>query len=113
VFGPFLFIIAMNDLYHCVSHDQLLLADDSTLYATHPDSSITYNFVDTILTAASECFSGNMLALNEGKTQGILFSLSRRGEEINPVELLGFTLDSELGWGNNIDALDVKLSRVI
>jgi hypothetical protein len=47
VLGPFLFIIAMNNLYHCGSLDKLLYEDDTAFYATYPAPVITCNIVDT------------------------------------------------------------------
>lgn len=69
--------------------------------------------LDGLFNTIFEWLSGNKLALNEDKYQRILFSLSKNVVKGDLVKLLGFTLDSGLGWDGHIVALCVKLSRVI
>jgi hypothetical protein len=115
ILGPFLFIVFMNDLYYELQGNVLLYADDTTLFANHRDPIIADAMIDQSFKIASNWFNCNRLALNEAKTQKIVFSLSRLGlmENDAPVKLLGFTLDKELCWSDHIEGLCPRLSRVL
>lgn len=113
IMGPFLFVISINDLYHSVAGNVLLYADDTTLFSSHSDFSVSKVAVQELLDVASIWFRNNKLCLNQAKTQNITFSLSRELRKENTVKLLGFTLDPQLDWNDHIEILCGKLSRVI
>src|SRR5436190_3875154 len=103
----------INDLFYKLTGRALIYIDDTTLFACHLDPAIARDIVKQLFEMASEWFACNKLAINEDKTQDILFSLSKKVEKGAPVKLLGITLDCELGWSDHIDVLCSKLSRVL
>lgn len=118
ILGPFLFIVAMNDLCFMLKEGALLYADDTTLYTSHKDPIMAVASVNNLVYLASEWFASNRLVLNQAKTQQILFNLNRNQVDddvisTHSVKLLGFNLDSELCWSDHLVALCTKLSRVL
>lgn len=113
VLGPLLFIVDINDLYFEMSGKVCMFADDSTLFTCGADPLSAQKDVKHLLTIASHWFEINKFALNESKTQEITFSLGNNAPGFNPVKLLGFVLDSKLTWEAHVDALCIRLSRVL
>uniref|UniRef100_A0A1B6GDZ7 Reverse transcriptase domain-containing protein n=1 Tax=Cuerna arida TaxID=1464854 RepID=A0A1B6GDZ7_9HEMI len=111
VLGPFLFIVAINDLPRNVPVDCVIYADDTTIFARDKDvnklSQILLNAQDIVL----NWFSANKLICNQSKTQSIDFSL-RKNQPDQSVKLLGIHLDNRLSWKSQINKLSKKLSRV-
>lgn len=110
--GPFLFVVAINDLYHSVLGNAILYADDTTLFASHTDYATAITTARSLLETASNWFKDNKLVLNESKTQEITFSL-KNDVHVNSVKLLGFNLDSKLVWDDHVNMLCIRLSRVL
>lgn len=120
VLGPLLFLVLINDLPSSLSCNSIIFADDTTLYSSSPNS----NFDELSLTMSNAViesniwFRANGLSLNEGKTQNILFTLSKNplslelGDNTN-VKLLGIVLDPSLNWNPHIQIVCSRLSRVI
>lgn len=113
VLGPLLFLISINDLFYRVGGGILLFADDTTLFSSGDNIQTAETATRELLEVASHWFVDNRLALNNAKTQKIIFSLCNRSEISNPVKLLGFTLDAKLSWEAHTEQLCVKLSRVV
>lgn len=113
VLGPLLFIVIINDLYHSVSGRAVLFADDTTLFSSHSNVLGAELAVRDLLSVASEWFLANRLVLNKSKTQLLTFSLTHDVSVSDPVKLLGFTLDPTLTWNSHVEALVVRLSRVL
>lgn len=114
ILGPFIFVIAINDLAFNVSCTTLLYADDTTLLNCEKKLEQLVKIEDQAMKEALHWFDANLLLVNNGKTEQIIFSLnSDINRDIKPVKLLGMFLDSRLSWDFHIDELCKKLSRVI
>ncbi|XP_039291204.1 uncharacterized protein LOC120352928 [Nilaparvata lugens] len=114
VLGPLLFLISVNDIAQVDGRCVVCYADDTTFFnAGREMGGLRAAMVETGA-FASDWFSANRFLLNEDKTQSIVFSL-RNGNEYNfaPVKLLGFTLDRKLSWGEHIETVCARLSRVV
>uniref|UniRef100_A0A1B6K9Q5 Reverse transcriptase domain-containing protein n=1 Tax=Graphocephala atropunctata TaxID=36148 RepID=A0A1B6K9Q5_9HEMI len=113
VLGPFLFIVAVNDLLFNMPCPTILYADDTKLLNCDKalDNLIIEqnNSIDMTL----EWFKSNGLMVNNSKTEKIIFSLNWEiVQNSKPVKLLGIHLDSRLSWDSHINSLCKKLSRV-
>lgn len=112
--GPLLFIIFLNDLPdYVVDAKVTLYADDTSILVSGRDK----NELDICACSAEESikawFAANKLALNEDKTQRILFSLNPKIYSGDCIRLLGLTIDDSLRWTGHIDRLCNVLSQQI
>lgn len=112
VLGPFLFIVAVNDLPFNIQIDSVLYADDTTILNSSKNLDLLQESIDIAHNSLLEWFSSNKLVCNEEKTQSITFSLAQTNE-LESVKLLGIHLDSKLNWNTHISNVCSKLSRVI
>lgn len=114
VLGPFLFVIAVNDLSFNVPCNSVLYADDTTLINSTTCLDTLVQNENQSLKMAFEWFKANSLIVNENKTEKILFSLNNLIlEEKTSAKLLGIYLDSQLNWCSHVDNLCRKLSRMV
>lgn len=58
-------------------------------------------------------FESNELAINNGKTEFINFSLNDNMVENRAVKLLGLYIDSKLTWKEQVEMLCRKASRIV
>lgn len=112
VLGPFLFLIAVNDLPINIHIDTVLYADDTTIFKSGKDLVSLQEEIDRAKNSALNWFSKNKLVCNQEKTQHIIFNLAQNNDT-NSVKLLGIHLDSKLNWQAHINSICTKLSRVI
>ena len=123
--GPLLFNLYCNDLYLNVEHCNLIMfADDTTLYASHRNTTYLNHILQHDLLNLENWFAGNKLLLNVSKTYGmkfwdnpisktIEFSLNLDGKPIPLVtntKFLGVTIDNNLTWTKHINNIIAKIS---
>lgn len=115
VLGPLLFIVAINDFSNSVPCSSVLYADDTTLLSSNKDLDNLLQLENQAVRLANEWFRTNLLSVNEGKTENIMFSLSNSisTDSKKSVNLLGIHLDTKLTWEAHIGQLCTKLSRVV
>lgn len=112
VLGPFLFIVAINDLPHCIGIESILFADDTSILASAPDQATLLYNLQSSEQSVLNWFSANKLVCNSTKTQEIHFSFTQNLDE-QCVKLLGFYIDNRLNWKTHVNYVCRKLSRVI
>ena len=126
VLGPLLFLIYINDLPFSIPHSTIFLfADDTSLLYSHPNLQIIEEKVNSDLYFLSEWLTANKIALNNTKTEVILFRDPRKAitypvtlflDNIalsfsTHVKYLGVILDEHLSFKAHTDSLCKKLSK--
>jgi Reverse transcriptase (RNA-dependent DNA polymerase) len=76
ILGPLLFLLYINDLPKISRLIAYLFADDTTLFATHPDPDALREFVNVEFKKIFHYFRAHKLSLHPTKTKFILFSNS-------------------------------------
>ena len=127
--GPLLFLIYINDLYQSVEFcSMILFADDTTLI--HGNKSLRYLkwMIEEDLCRMTDWFNANLLTINLGKTECILFPLQNNHAKCEEVELvinenhlksttctkfLGTWIDYKLQWKTHTSNLLMKLKQNI
>ncbi|KAL1446580.1 hypothetical protein WDU94_009857 [Cyamophila willieti] len=113
ILGPLLFLIYINDLpaNMPVEANEMIFADDTTLFIQNSREDVLLQKAGEVLDRAQVWFSSNRLHLNASKTQEIIFSLRHINHQPNPaVKLLGFYMDPQLKWHAHIDYVAGKLN---
>ena len=108
-----LFLIGVNDLPAFIAPivDCIMYGDDTTFVITADNAdNLDVNVNETLHTAKS-WFNSNVLHVNKGKTQNMIFKMGNI--EVASAKLLGITMDSKLNWNKHIDVLAGKLSKVL
>lgn len=127
ILGPLLFLIYLNDFIQCSSFfDFILFADDSTLISKHTINNKRQNDIfNGELNKIYIWLCVNKLSLNILKSNFIVFhknkkiynpSIIIKNHEISKVEkfnFLGITINSKITWIDHINAISIKISRVI
>ncbi|MBS0018978.1 MAG: reverse transcriptase family protein [Candidatus Sulcia muelleri] len=115
ILGPLLFILYVNDLpYNLNAHSvkSFLFADDLAVCVQGNSAENVGYIIDAKTKTIHDWCNANKLSLNDGKTQDLAFSLSNRGE-VTHSKFLGFTVQSNLKWHQQIDSLANKISKGI
>lgn len=116
VLGPFLFLIAINDLPYNIDSSTYLYADDTTFVSCGSSIELLEQSVTDVLRTSSSWFAANSFLLNNSKTQTVVFSLRQVIENASfnsHVKFLGVTLDQQLSWNAHLESLETKLARVV
>ncbi|KAI8486489.1 hypothetical protein Bbelb_357240 [Branchiostoma belcheri] len=116
--GPLLFCLYTNDLATITEKANLVMyADDTTPFVAAPSVAEIKKVLQLELTRIWSWVETNRLVLNVGKTKSILIgshhklkqkpelNLSVAGKHITQVcqaDLLGFTVDQHLSWGQHV-----------
>ena len=126
ILGPLLFLIYVNDLASVSKHAAtILFADDTNLIYTSKSYENFTIMIEKDLKKISNWFKLNKLALNETKTNYIIFHRPQKKPpdnfliKLNDVELnrvkntkfLGVILQENLKWNDHIDYISNKVSR--
>ena len=129
IFGPFLFIIYVNDL--CQTSELLkyiMFADDTSLFCKSKSVITLFLKANIELKKNSEWFQASKLYLNEDKTRFTLFHklqdrdnlplqlpvLKINNYEIkrsSSIKFLGVMVDEHLKWKDHINVIENKLSK--
>lgn len=112
VLGPFLFIVAINDLPCNNSANTVIYADDTTIMKSHKDLRYLNDVIGSSNRDVLKWFHSNKLHCNNGKTQNLILSLKNE-IPYNSVKLLGIHIDSKLCWKDQIDNVCKKISRTV
>ena len=79
VLGPLLFLIYINDLFHCSNLlSFILFADDTNIFFRHKDISTLVDTINSELSNVSSWLNANKLTLHPVKTKLIQFHPSRK-----------------------------------
>ena len=128
VLGPLLFLLYINDIINSSDlFNFTLFADDTSLFYSQKNSSKEdlSQIVNKELEKISHWLGANKLSLNVKKSQLLVFSLSKEkpninltinGEALKEVKFakyLGILIDNKLNWGEQISAVNLKLSKGI
>ena len=126
VLGPLLFLLYINDITDSSKVFKFtLFADDTSLFYSHKNNPNAENIVNTELHKVSEWLAANKLSLNVDKSKLLYFStfkscyklnLTINNEtlkESNFTKYLGVLIDNKLLWTEQINAINLKLSKGI
>ena len=103
-----------------------LFADDTSLFYSHKNKTDAVIIINQELAKISEWLAANKLSLNVGKSQLLIFSNKKNPEnagdiimngekleEVDHAKYLGVLVDNKLNWSHQINAVNLKLSKVI
>ena len=138
ILGPLLFLLYINDIVMSSKIFKFILfADDTSLFYSHKNKHDAESILNTELSNISQWLAANKLSLNVGKSKLLVFSnqksnskVSKRPEsektgtdhfellingetlkEVNFAKYLGVLIDNKLKWTNQIDAINLKVSK--
>ena len=126
ILGPLLFLIYVNDLASVSKYAAtILFADDTNVIYTGKNHEDVRMQIHRDLKDISDWFRSNKLALNESKTNYIMFNLKNKRPpenftiKLNEVELervkntkfLGVLISENLKWNDHINYISSKVSR--
>ena len=129
VLGPLLFLLYINDIVNSSSIFKFtLFADDTSLFYSHKNNPDVENLLNNELQMVASWLSANKLSLNVCKSKLLIFSLCERTDIIKDINLsinneklkivdtakyLGVFIDNKLNWNEQINAINLKLSKGI
>ena len=121
--GPLLFNIFCNDIHYNIEYSNLILfADDTTIYASHRNSTYLNYILQHDFNSLQQWFTANKLTLNLMKTVTMNFWPEQMDNPIKiltteeplpsviSTKFLGVTIDNKLTWTYHTDNLIRKLS---
>lgn len=112
ILGPILFLVYVNDLPGAISVDQavtLQYADDTSFCVRCSKDLPLKPVFQAVLERAKLWFTTNKLFLNDEKTTELSFQ-SRAGGDSSGHKFLGVLFDTSLGWREQIESLNGRLS---
>ena len=121
--GPLLFNIFCNDIQYNIEKSNLILfADDTTIYASHRNTTYLNYILQQDFDNLQSWFKANLLTLNLTKTVTMNFWPEQMNKEIKihtaeeplpsvtSTRFLGVTIDNGLTWHTHINNLISKVS---
>ncbi len=122
VLGPLLFNAFVNDIFLFVDSQVCNCADDTTIFACHPEQNIILNQLEADMTVLSKWFCDNCMKLNDDKCHLIMFGNKtddvslNDGSDVEITEsekekLLGVTFDKKLNFRTHINEVCKKAAQ--
>ena len=128
IFGPFLFILYINDIISTYNLAKFILfADDTNLIFKHNDLETLINMINTDIVKIVFWFKINKLSLNIKKANFIIFSPKRKFvppnnlhllidnvpiEQVAKTKFLRIVINSKLNWNDHMTTLCTKVSKI-
>ena len=126
VLGPVLFLLFINDICNVSNLVRFVLfADDTNIFCSNESVEVLQYTLNRKLAKRLVCFSINIISLNLGKTNYMMFR-SRPPDielhlKINNAEIpkltatkfLGIIIDGRLNWKPHIQSVKFKLSSIL
>ena len=126
ILGPKLFILYINDICNVSPVFKFILfADDTNIFCSGSDIVQLSIIVSNELDKLNEWFAVNKLSLNLSKTNFMLFTNSRKDQNVSisinnceidmvyKTKFLGVMIDSKLNWKDHVAMVKSKLSKSI
>ena len=127
VLGPLLFIIFINDIFHCSHFDAVLFADDAALIIQAKNLKKLSKAVNVEAKAFLTWLNCNKLTLNYKKTKFMIFTKKHYTEryrskfkvninkqniqQVEEFKYLGVIIDHKLTWSKHVEHLRTKISQ--
>ena len=141
ILGPLLFLLYINDIVMSSEIFKFtLFADDTSLFYSHKNEQDAIPILNAEFSKISNWLAANKLSLNVGKSKLLIFTNQKsrststkpndtepsstqntakselfiNGEKLKEVDhakYLGVLIDNKLKWNNQIDAINLKLSK--
>ena len=125
ILGPKLFILYINDICNVSPVLKFILfADDTNIFCSGSDIVQLSIIVSNELDKLNEWFAVNKLSLNLSKTNFMLFTNSRRDQNVSiriknceidmvyKTKFLGAMLDSKLNWKDHVAMVKLNVSSL-
>ena len=126
ILGPTLFLLYLNDIGNVSKIlKSVLFADDTNLFCSGTDVAELNIKVSNELAKLKYWFAANKLSLNIEKTNFMVFSKKKINynfiikiddkviNRVNKIKFLGFFIDENLTWKENVKYVTTKLSKSI
>ena len=131
VLGPVLFLIYVNDIGNVIVNSKeklMLFADDSNAFVVNKTLKELKHNAEILMLKLSAWFATNKLTLNLEKTNFSIFHPPRKKipvafdniqvlgvtiKRVSHVRYLGILLDDKLNWGQHINFLCHKLTKIL
>ena len=111
IIGPLMFLPFVNDFPSGFpTRETLLYADDTTIFSAGASNDCAMRARALKMGVVKEWFAANRLALNNGKTVNLTFTLLRNPDARRASKFLGLYVDTELTWNSHCNALVQRLS---
>ena len=124
ILGPKLFILYINDMCNVSNILKFILfADDTNIFCSGNNLKKLSELISQELNKLRDWFSVNKLSLNVSKTNFMVFSNTRKVENVeitinntaitrvNSTKFLGVIIDEKLNWKEQIKSVRAKLSK--
>ena len=124
ILGPILFLIYFQDICALSDGNEILFADDASLYDSGNCYFQVIQSLNIKLRSVSQWLLANRLSANIIKTEGMIFSRKNIYYPLPPLKLygnpipythqfklLGIIIDPKLSWTDHIKLIQSKLSR--
>ena len=125
ILGPMLFLIYINDIVNSSAYlKYILFADDSNLYASHPDLQSLISDMNRELGKVGDWITSNRLTLNLEKTHYLIFHRKRLPsqydtlimgnttlERVEYTKFLGVIIQDTLKWDRHVQYVTDKINK--
>ena len=124
ILGPILFLIYFQDICTVSDGNEIIFADDASLYDSGDCYFQVIESLNIKLRAISQWLLANRLSANVIKTEGMIFARNNIYYPLPPLKLygkpipythrfklLGIIIDSKLSWNEHLKLVQSKLSR--